>query len=101
MKARRRMEVMMAMFWRKRMTLHMTSPRIHVSVTSHTTVGGMHTKIRRRSQKVKLARKRLVVWLEVECFLLKRLLRMMLFPNLESFFFGSGVSCSISTFSIF
>ena len=92
MNARTSIDVKTAMFWRKRMILHRTSPRIQVSVTSHTTVGGMQTKTRMRSHRVKLARKRLVVWLEAECFLFRRLARIIPFPVSQSLdFFGSRV----------
>lgn len=46
--------------WKYRITLHIASPRNHVSVTSHMTVGGKHNIITSRSAIAKLTMKMLV-----------------------------------------
>lgn len=52
-----RMETIMVTFSTNRMTLHMTSPRTQVSVTSQITVTGMQRINRIRSARAKLDRK--------------------------------------------
>ena len=55
-----RMETMIVTFSTNRMTLHMISPKIQVSVTSQITVAGMQKSNRSKSALARLAKKWLV-----------------------------------------